>query len=259
MNSLAQSERFVLILIFQQPLSIHHLTCMDRQHAFCRIQVNSFRIKRLVRLRIDHTIAGAAAELPMRAEISQWQHVVKGYSWALCGSQSCFTSLVKAGTKRQNQPRTPAHVQLCTPMCISPGRRRYAMFTRPLASDLGIAMPLTEDITMFEERMLVDWKTLKKLAGPYSDAHVRMITRGPFPGSTKVRQHPVLGSRGAGRKSTTSLTAPIQPSPPNTGVTAVMGREARHPNQPLFISRPRPLREIEGEIVRENVSLTRER
>lgn len=72
------------------------------------------------------------------------------------------------------------------------------MFTRPLASDLGIAMPLLEDITMFEERMLVDWKTLKKLGWPYCRAHTwRMIKEGRFPAPQKFGKHP--GSRVAWR------------------------------------------------------------
>ncbi len=72
------------------------------------------------------------------------------------------------------------------------------MFTRPLASDLGIAMPLLEDITMFDERLLVDWKGLKKYGWPYSRAHTwRMINEGRFPAPLKFGKHP--GSRVAWR------------------------------------------------------------
>ncbi len=72
------------------------------------------------------------------------------------------------------------------------------MFRRPLASDLGIAMPLLEDITMFKERLLVDWKALKKYGWPYSRAHTwRMIKEGRFPAPLKFGKHP--GSRVAWR------------------------------------------------------------
>lgn len=47
---------------------------------------------------------------------------------------------------------------------------------------------------MFEERMLVDWKTLKKLGWPYCRAHTwRMINEGRFPAPIKFGKHP--GSR----------------------------------------------------------------
>lgn len=43
---------------------------------------------------------------------------------------------------------------------------------------------------MFEECMLVDWKTLKKLGWPYSRAHTwRMIGEGRFPEPIKYGKH----------------------------------------------------------------------
>jgi predicted DNA-binding transcriptional regulator AlpA len=55
-----------------------------------------------------------------------------------------------------------------------------------------------EDITMFDEHTLVDWKNLKKLGWPYSRAHTwRMIKEGRFPTPIKFGKHP--GSRVAWR------------------------------------------------------------
>ena len=51
---------------------------------------------------------------------------------------------------------------------------------------------------MFDERMLADWKTLKRIGWPYSRAHTwRMIKAGSFPAPLKFGKHP--GARVAWR------------------------------------------------------------
>ena len=51
---------------------------------------------------------------------------------------------------------------------------------------------------MTEERLLVDWKTLKKLGWPYSRAHTfRLIAAEKFPKPKKFGDHP--GARVAWR------------------------------------------------------------
>jgi predicted DNA-binding transcriptional regulator AlpA len=54
------------------------------------------------------------------------------------------------------------------------------------------------DISMTEERLLVDWKTLKKLGWPYSRQHTyRLIAAEKFPQPKKFGDHP--GARVAWR------------------------------------------------------------
>jgi predicted DNA-binding transcriptional regulator AlpA len=51
---------------------------------------------------------------------------------------------------------------------------------------------------MTEERLLVDWKTLKKLGWPYTRVHTfRLIAAGKFPKPKKFGDHP--GARVAWR------------------------------------------------------------
>ena len=86
---------------------------------------------------------------------------------------------------------------------------------RPLAgiNQRRIAMAPQGDISMTEERLLVDWKTLKKLGWPYSRQHTfRLIAVGKFPQPKSSEIIRALAWRGAGARSNRTLSnSPREP------------------------------------------------